>query len=837
MRWLFTVAIFLAATLLFMVQPLAGKMLLPVVGGSPAVWTTCMLFFQAALLAGYLYSHLVTTRLPIKVQVGLHAGLILVAIAWLPFAPPATEPPATGAGALLGWLLTTLGTSVGVPFLLVSTSGPLLQRWFSNTDDPSAKDPYFLYAASNLGSAVGLLGYPFLLERQFNISGQSFVWFAMYVLLSMLLVACGVGAARASGASLAARASGSIPAATRETISWSRRLRWIALAAVPSSLMIGVTQHLSTDLAAVPLLWVVPLFVYLLTFSIAFSPRIPLSASWLWWMFAVFALVDGFFFMTLQNSPFVLVGLVHVLGFTLASLMCHRRLADDRPSPSSLTEFFFWIALGGVMGGLFNAVIAPSVFTLVFEYPVALAACLWLRPGASPWTLRLPRWATPVGPAAAFAAGIAIVALTEPLIRQGGTNASRLEIARAATAMVVVMGLAAFTPISCAAGLFVAAVCFGHWNGKQSFGDKTLLLERSFFGVHHAYSKVLLNPDGTELDGGGRVEVHRLSHGTTLHGAQLLGTMQRQLADGTRAMMSPATIATTYYHAAGPAGDLMRVLSNTPAVYAKASDGLIAANELMRAGSISSLTSTGLPLVSAWAAEAVARGAIERARSVAPSTRVAVIGLGSGTMASYARKGDEYTFFEIDPVVARFASEPAVFSYLTDAKARGASVRIVLGDGRLNIMKEKDGTFGLIVLDAFSSDSIPVHLLTREALEMYLNKLRPDGVVAFHVSNRYFDLRPIFANLAADLGVAAYLGETSKNNAVTAVRGINEERKHYELMTDTSWIAIGRTPEAVAAFRKDAPYWVPLTKRPGDNPSLWTDDFSDVLSAFIGWKN
>lgn len=835
MRWLFTAAIFLAATLLFMVQPLAGKMLLPVVGGSPAVWTTCMLFFQAALLAGYLYSHLVTTRLPIKAQVGLHAGLILVAIAWLPFAPPATEPPATGSGALLWWLLLTLASSVGVPFLLVSTSGPLLQRWFSNTDDPSAKDPYFLYAASNLGSAVGLLGYPFLLERQFNISGQSFIWFALYALLSVLLISCGVTAAKS--ARIARGSPDRAAAAPPDVVAWPRRLGWVALAAVPSSLMIGVTQHLSTDLAAVPLLWVVPLFLYLLTFSLAFSPRVPLSASWLWWMFAVLALADGFFFMTLRNSPLLLVGSVHVLGFTLASLMCHRRLADDRPSPSRLTEFFFWIALGGVAGGLFNAVVAPTLFTLVFEYPLALAACLWLRPAPLSIAWRLPRWAAPAGLPLAFAAGIALVMLSEPLIRQGGSMATRLEIARAAVAMVVVLGLAVFTPITWAVGLFVAAVCIGHWNGKQAFGDKTLLLERSFFGVHHAYSKVLLNPDQTALDGGGAVEVHRLSHGTTLHGAQLLGTMQRQLADGSKALMSPATIATTYYHAAGPAGDLMRSLSNSPAVYAKASDGLLAANELARAGSLASLTSVGVPQLSAWAAEAVARGATERARSVAPSTRVAVIGLGSGTMASYARKGDEYTFFEIDPVVARFASEPTVFRYLTDAQARGARVRIVLGDGRLNIVKEPDGAFGLIVLDAFSSDSIPVHLLTREALEMYLTKLRPDGVVAFHVSNRYFDLRPIFANLAADLKVAGYLGETHRDFPVTAIRGINEERKHYELMTDSSWIVIGKTREAVAGFRGQTPYWVPLTPRHGDNTSLWTDDFSDVLSAFIGWKN
>lgn len=835
MRWLFTAAIFLAATLLFMVQPLAGKMLLPVVGGSPAVWTTCMLFFQAALLAGYLYSHLVTTRLPVKAQVGLHAGLILLAIAWLPFAPPAAEPPATGAGALLGWLLLTLTSSVGVPFLLVSTSGPLLQRWFSNTDDPSAKDPYFLYAASNLGSAVGLLGYPFLLERQFNISGQSFVWFAMYILLSVLLISCGVTAAKS--AKIAPGSRSARAEATAEAITWSRRMSWIALAAVPSSLMIGVTQHLSTDLAAVPLLWVVPLFLYLLTFSVAFSPRVPLSASWLWWAFAVLALVDGFFFMTLRNSPFLLVGSVHVLGFTLASLMCHRRLADDRPSPSRLTEFFFWIALGGVVGGLFNAVVAPTLFTLVFEYPLALAACLWLRPAPLSIALRLPRWVAPVGLPLAFAAGIALVMLSEPLIRQGGSSATKIEIARAVTAMVLVMGLALFTPITFAVGLFVAAVCFGHWNGKLAFGDKTLLLERSFFGVHHAYSKALLNPDATALDGGGVVEVHRLSHGTTLHGAQLLGTMQRQLADGSKTLMSPATIATTYYHAAGPAGDLMRSLSNSPAVYAKASDGLLAANELARAGSLASLTSVGVPQLSAWAAEAVARGATERARSVAPSTRVAVIGLGSGTMASYARKGDEYTFFEIDPVVARFASEPTVFRYLSDAQARGAGIRIVLGDGRLNIVKEPDGAFGLIVLDAFSSDSIPVHLLTREALEMYLTKLRPDGVVAFHVSNRYFDLRPIFANLAADLKVAGYLGETHRDFPVTAIRGINEERKHYELMTDSSWVVIGKTREAVAGFRGQTPYWVPLTPRPGDNTSLWTDDFSDVLSAFIGWKN
>lgn len=837
MRLLFTAAIFLAATLLFMVQPLAGKMLLPVVGGSPAVWTTCMLFFQAALLAGYLYSHIVTSRLPLKHQVGLHGILLLIAVAWLPFAPPLQGPPDTGTGPLLAWMLGTLTSSVGIPFLLVSTSGPLLQRWFSNTTDIAAKDPYFLYAASNLGSAVGLLGYPFILERNLNIAGQSVIWAGGYALLVLMLVSCGVAAAKSARPAPTTPTNTPASAPPAEPIAWSRRLRWIVLAAVPSSLMIGVTQHISTDLAAVPLLWVIPLFLYLLTFSAAFSPKIPLSAAWLWWAFAIFALIDGFLFMTLRNSPFLAVAGVHLVGFTLAALMCHRQLADDRPSPARLTEFFFWIALGGVLGGLFNAVVAPTCFTLVFEYPIALAACLWMLPGRAPLELKLSPIITWIALPVAAAAGVGLVLATEQLSRSSGMVV-KIEVARAATAMVIVMGLAAFFPIRLAVAFFIAAVCSGHWHGKQHFGERTLLLERSFFGVHHAYVQTLKNPDGSALTHGGNVEIHRLSHGTTLHGSQLIGKIY-SLERGD--FFNPANIATTYYHAAGPTGDAMRLLSNAPIVMERAGGGLLAASELVRA---SILAQAGMPetaapmaMVSAWAAQSVASRSINSAQTVGPASRVAVLGLGSGTMAAYARKGDHYTFYEIDPVVARFATDPAIFTFISDAKARGATIDIIPGDGRLGIANAKDGEFGLIILDAFSSDSIPVHLMTKEALAIYMSKLRPDGMVMFHISNRFFDLRPILANLAADAKLAAYLGESDKNYPATEVRGVTDERKHYELLSESWWTAIGKTPAAVQGFAGQKPYWVPLQPRPDRTQVIWTDDFTDVLAAFNGWKN
>jgi SAM-dependent methyltransferase len=845
---LFVLTIFLSATLLFLVQPMVGKMLLPLAGGSSAVWNTCMVTFQAGLLLGYGYSHLVTTRLGLKAQVGVHAALALVTISALPFVAPTEAPPTESTLGLTVWLIRTIVGTVGLPFFVVSTTGPLIQRWFSRTDHPRAGDPYFLYAASNIGSALGLLGYPFLLESNWNLAGQSFFWAAGYFVLAVMLVACGVSAIRS-------RARAEVVAAESEraeSVSWGRRGVWVLLAAVPSSLMIGVTQHIATDLASVPLLWVIPLFLYLMTFTLAFSPRVPMPRWALSWLTLIFVLVDGMIIMTGLHKPLVLIVSIHLVTFVLAALMCHRRLADDRPGTARLTEFFFWIAVGGVVGGVFNGLVAPLAFTLVYEYPVALAACLLLRPGRTggsviasldSWRGRASAFAEGrVGIAVAFfaaAAALGIVWGVGTAVKAAGADQVYVEGSRAVAAVGFcgVLAVLVRRPIVVALP-FLAAVVAGQTLGKRSWGDATIALERSFFGVHHVYVTSARRDDGT-VDPTKPV-VHKLLHGTTLHGAQLFGPMERMRNDGTRFVMESRVFPTTYYHQRGPVGDIFRHAGNTPARRA-ALESVTAG--FLEAARGSTLSDAGNPMMAAgmiagWPAAAQRVGDAGRVGS--PVTRVAVVGLGGGGIATYAKPGDHYTFYEIDPVVRDLATDPKVFSFVADARERGARVDIVLGDGRLSLAAEPDGTFGLIILDAFSSDSIPVHLLTREALEKYFSKLRPDGVIAFHVSNRYFDLTPVLYGHAKELGTTAYISEANATKDEASPRGVTPSRENVEFMSASSWVVFGKDRAVLANFAGDTPWWGPLQPgkgtRGGPIPE-WTDDFSDVLSVFRGWGN
>jgi hypothetical protein len=854
---LFAATIFLSATLLFLVQPMVGKMLLPLAGGSSAVWNTCMVSFQAALLAGYLYSHVLTTRFSLKVQVGIHSTLALVTIAALPFAQPSSPPPTESTIALTLWLIQTIAVTVGLPFFVVSTTGPLLQSWFSRTDHPRASDPYFLYAASNIGSSLGLLGYPFLLESTFNIAGQSFIWAASFVLLAILLISCGISAARNQAQQLILPDA---PKAAPEAITWKRRGLWIALSAVPSSLMIGVTQHISTDLAAVPLLWVIPLFLYLLTFTLAFSPRIALSTPLLGWITLFLVFADGIVLMTGLNKPFVPILSLHIATFFIAALMCHRRLADDRPSPARLTEFFFYVALGGVLGGIFNALIAPLIFTLVFEYPVALAACVLLRP----WTRTdLSARETPTlrerlsafsesraGFAIAFFAAAAFLALVWVLpsvLTSMGVRTIYVEGTRAILAMSLCLTLALLIRRPVVSALpFLAVAMAGQYLGKLSYGDDTLALKRSFFGVHHVYTVAARSE--------GRIDptkpaAHKLMHGTTLHGAQLFGTLERKRPDGSVFSSDAERLATTYYHPNGPVGDIMRHLANTPARRAAAGPPTAALLDAARAGILTDRGVPALPSLSAGslaAWPAVVQSIADSSRVGAPITRVAIVGLGSGAMAAYAGPGDQYTYYEIDPAVRDIATDPALFTYITGAQARGAKIDIVMGDGRLSIAQAPDKSFGLIVLDAFSSDSIPVHLLTKEAVQLYLSKLRDDGIVAFHISNRYFDLRPVLLAHSLVLQKPAFLGESGPARDPAAPRGVTPARDSAEFMAASTWLVMANNPAALANFATDGPFWVPLVTPPQYLPSKtgrpprktlpeWTDDFSDVLTVFR-WK-
>jgi hypothetical protein len=634
-RLLFTITLFVSAALLFSVQPLIAKMLLPLLGGSPAVWNTCMVFFQSLLLAGYLYAHAATTWLGPRRQAPLHVGLLLLPVVVLPLAvSPGWLPPADANP--IPWLLALLLVSVGLPFFMVATSAPLLQKWFARTGHPGGRDPYFLYAASNLGSLLALLSYPLLLEPYLRLAEQSWLWSSAYGLLVLLTTACAVVVWRAparapggEGPQTTAEPGGAGPP---ERLAPGRRLRWVALAFVPSSLMLGVTTHLSTDIAALPLLWVLPLALYLLSFILVFARRPPLPRRLAERAFPMAVVLSALFFcLEALNPLWVPLYLdipLHLLTFFVVAVGCHGELAGDRPPERHLTEFYLWMASGGVLGGLFNALIAPVVFDRVVEYPLALVLAALLQPRAgAPAERPLSRWldlALPLGLAALAAVLFASL------------SAFRFSSTAPSNVLAGLFLLLCYTfegrPIRFALGvggvLLASALSPGH-------SGQTLYRERSFFGV----LRVAHDPTG---------QYRQLIHGTTLHGQQSLDPARRD---------EPLT----YYHRTGPAGQVLEVFQQRPAK---------------------------------------------------PS--VGVVGLGAGSLACYARAEQDWTFYEIDPSVERIARDPRFFTYLQDCRAGG--LRVVLGDARLRLREEPDRRHGLIILDAFSSDAIPIHLLTREAL-------------------------------------------------------------------------------------------------------------------------
>jgi spermidine synthase len=720
----YTAAVFLSAFLLFLVQPLFGKMVLPLLGGSPAVWNTCMLFFQAALLGGYLYAHLTSSRLTLRRQATVHLVALALAALALPVSLRGASPE--GGAAPIPWLLGLMAVTVGAPFLVLSGTGPILQRWFSRSGHAHAADPYHLYAASNLGSALALLAYPLLMEPRMRLAGQSATWTAGYALLALLIAGCAALVWRSGDAIAPAVETESVDAAVHvaapERVTMRERLIWIGLAFVPSSLLLGVTTFLTTDLSPAPLLWVLPLALYLLSFTFVFARRPPIPHAWIVAAHpsaiavAVLLLAAGY-----VENPAAAVPL-HLLSLFLIAMAAHGELARRRPHVRHLTEFYLWISVGGVLGGVFNALVAPVVFSQIWEYPLVLVlACL-----ARPWpTQRMP-WRAHLWFAlrtGAFIWGLLYLADNPGL-------APTLYVGLAALLVGLMSGMGR-------APLWLAA-CIGAvlaWRAVEVINEPGVLLaERTFFGRY----KVL----EYEQAGG----FHVLRHGSTLHGAQSLEGWRRR---------EPLT----YYLMHGPLGK----------VFAATAD---------RAG----------------------------------RRRVAVVGLGTGTTAAYGREGEDWTFYEIDPGIERIARDTAYFSYLSDSPAR---TRVVLGDARLSLARETDRTYDLILLDAFSSDAIPVHLMTREALDTYLARLGPRGLIVFHVSNRYLDLEPVVAALAKDRGLAARAGVGPR------------DRRTYE--STSTWIAVARTEADLGPLTADAYWWRPRLRK---DVKPWTDDYSSLLTVF-----
>lgn len=725
LRLIFTLTIFLSAGLVFLVQPMVAKMILPVFGGSPAVWNTAMLFFQALLLLGYGYAHLASRYLGPKRHAGIHLALLAAVLLTLPFAlPKGFEPPATANPSLA--VLMVLGLMAGPGFFIISAGAPLLQSWFARTNDPQAKDPYFLYAASNLGSLIALLGYPIWVEPGLKLRDQSGLWMGLYVALIVGMGLCAwllwKSPPPEASEDLAEEATAELP------IVWKQRLHWIALAAAPSSLMLGATTYLTTNLSPVPLLWIVPLSLYLLTFVIAFAKKQVIPVKWISFALPLVALPLVWSMLSHVTQPLLLLAVLHLVTFFLAAWSCHGYLAELRPSAKHLTEFYFWLSVGGVVGGIFNALLAPVIFKTIWEYPIALfAACL----------LRKPAEIKPGRPYL----DLASVFIVAGLALLGAVIADRAEL-RGNAYLAVALGFPAlatflFMDFPVRFGLALAAMYTTvTLHSDMSRVNPYVHRGRSFFGPHWVYNE----------DGG---KVRSLAHGNTVHGSQFTDPEK-------------ALTPTTYYVRQGPIGQVF---------------------------------------------ENVVRPMNWR--------DIAVVGLGTGGLASYGRKQDHFTFFEIDPEIVKVAQNPELFTYLSRTPA---TVEIVLGDARLTLNKQPDEKFDLLVLDAFSSDAIPMHLLTREALSMYLKKIRPSGILAVHISNRYLNLKPPLAVASRELGVPA----------IDQIFTVLPMARITDFATGSEWVVFCRDPKVMEMLRKTG-LWVSLS--PPANFPVWTDDYSNILSV------
>jgi len=862
-RLLFSFTLFISAALLFLVQPMVGKILLPMAGGTPGVWNTCMVFFQAGLLLAYGYAHIATVRRGPRAWSNVHVGLLLIPLlalagatlwkghplhAFKEMAPAGQEYPFFNIMALLAAL-------IGIPFFFLATTAPLLQRWFADTDDPAAKDPYFLYAASNLGSFVGLILYPTVFEKYLTLRQQAWIWSIGFVGWTGLIWLCANALRKSPTAAMTVVAK-----QFNTSLTWAQRLRWVGLAAVPSSLMLSVTSYATTDLAPIPLFLIVPLSIYLLTFVIAFGLRAP-------WIFKTASFISPmlllvFIFLrgtgqeegiidsiaklfhskqlkedkSLPDSILIWwrVG-YHVLVFTIVALGCHFELARSRPPARQLTEFYFWLSLGGVLGGLFNALIAPIIFVQHTEYIVGLlAACFLVAPGTS--TTDVPSWRKSLDIVAALVFGIAMYftlrhvnwALDKFPLKPINDWLSDhqfkvlIPLVQAwfcfAAAAVICLPLAPrWLDVTAAIGLSVIVITLiGYFElggetwpmswlrGKLQDRDKLYWLERikviACYGLPAVICFAFVERPlrfGLSVVGLFLISVAARSSDAEhfLDVRSFFGTLSVQVESqkwvndeertfhklvhgttthGLQVYDPPEDVPLTYYHPQGPVGDIFRM---TPA-----------------------------------------------GKSSRP---LGFVGLGTGSLTGHAKPGQSVTIYEIDPVVRRIAEDPKYFSYLTQARQRGVDINIVMGDARLRLEDAPDGQLAVLAVDAFSSDSIPVHLLTRDAVEMYFRKLAPDGILALHVSNRYLDLDRVVARIAEELGKPAFQWSDYERD--------NPAPGKY----NSDWIVLANRVEDLGELTKirknesdERPRWEPL-KVDWEKPApLWTDDYSNVLGVF-----
>lgn len=736
----YTATIFLSAFLLFGVQPMFTKMVMPVLGGTPAVWSVAMVFFQSVLLLGYGYAHGLTRWFDPRLAAVVHLSVMgLVLVTGLPIALAASwgAPPEEGQAL---WLIAVFAVSVGLPFFAVSANGPLLQAWFARTGHPHASDPYFLYGASNIGSLLALLAYPFVIERMFPLDSQSMLWSSGFLALMIAIGASALFLRR--GARVGVAEGMTEPEEVAAPITMKDRLGWIGLSLVPSALLVATTAHMTDEVAAVPLFWVVPLALYLMTFSVAFRPgserldrvMLLLQPVLLTGIMATLSFARGLPF-------YALLGL-NLAFFVVSVTICHRELYARRPAARELTQFYFFMSLGGVIGGALASLVAPLVFERLLEFPLLVLAVLLCRPDVRAWLAT----ARPALVAPGLAAVLVLFLLVDRSIIEQDIMPVRVFV-------MIVLAALALTAISWGRPLrlLVAASVGMLASVIVSTPSHLVAQARSFFAVHSVYQ----TPDGQ-----GRY----LKHGNTLHGAE-------RWADAAGVPLDSRPEPASYFHFGGAYSE---AIDQTRAVHG----GKLA--------------------------------------------RVAVIGLGMGSLACHSKPGETWDFFEIDSEVVRIARNTQLFRAFSEC-APGA--KVVVGDGRLTLAKERGG-YDLIMLDAFSSASPPVHLVTKEAVAMYASKLAPGGVLIFNVSNRHMVLNYVVAASAREAGFTTW--HRSDNPKVTG-------DFMATLKSPVEVAIVARRPADVGTIAADRA-WT-KTPVPADF-RVWTDDYSNVLDPLRrkqGW--
>lgn len=722
-RPLFVATIVTGSFLLFLTQPMIARMALPRLGGAPAVWNSAMLVYQALLLGGYAWAHWLASMQPTR-QAGIHLAAFAIAALWLPIGLSHAVPPASLTPAL--WVPWFLISSMGPLFFVVSAQAPLMQRWYAM--ESGRGEPYALYAASNLGSFAGLIAYPLLVEPLMSLRAQSWLWTVGYGFLTVLLVACAITVRHAH-----ARAE---PAPVTPMPSRRRILHWMALAAVPSGLMLSTTTHLTTDIVAMPLLWVVPLGLYLLSYVIAFSTRRGMTSAVTKLAPIIILIGGGFAFFEGSRFAILTAAIGIILLFTIAVAL-HGELYRLRPPTDRLTIFYLTLSVGGMLGGVFCALVAPTIFDWAYEHPILILAAALLVPQTPLWpgVMRLKPPLVAAFLLFAFILSFAADNRLWPDVSPMWTLA--------ATTVIALMAVACLgRPVIFTALLAALMLAHGGWSVLNISRYDTRI--RSYFGIYSV---------------GDREGARVLTHGTTMHGIQ-------DVRPGR------LTHPTTYY---APKSGVGQVLAR--------------ADELF-----------------------------------GDKARIGIVGLGTGTLSCYAQPGQHWTFFEIDPKMVRLARESGYFTFLSNC-APGADV--VVGDARVSLSEATPNSFDVLAIDAFSSDAVPMHLLTREALQVYGRALQPSGILLFHVSNRYIDLQPVVAAAAKAEGWRTSLMYYSPSD---------EEEEDFA--TVSVWVVLSRDRQVMDQVTEESAKmtsWEDVARRPGF--SGWTDDYSTILPLLKIWSD